>query len=386
MGEVEQVRDVTVRWHVMSLAVLNEGRDSPEEYRELMAKAWGPVRVVTAARVEHGEDVVKPLYDAIGTRSHPGGRTDYDAVSLEALAEVGSPATLADAAGSDAYDEQSRASHAEGIGRVGEDVGTPVVAFGGTAFFGPVVTPAPKGEAAGRSWDGVRSSTDVGHGAAVARTPCGRRADPGGEGVVGLPGFDRSARRPVAPGESAEEAREEPSMSPNAPVPPPPPPPGGVPGAAVGRDDAQPTTAFAPVPAHATSGPPSFAPTSGPTAQAPRATPADGQPTVVASAASFQATTVQHVTPITQLPTAAQPAVPAPSPSPVPPQRVRYATEQNGFGVAAPVGTAAGRPGYAPGDTAAGHAAAGPYAGGTAAYEPTAQPAYAAATPPAQQP
>ena len=175
-------------------------------------------------------------------------------------------------------------------------------------------------------------------------------------------------------------------MSPNAPVPPPPPPPGGVPGAAVGRDDAQPTTAFAPVPAHATSGPPSFAPTSGPTAPAPRATPADGQPTVVASAASFQATTVQHVTPITQLPTAAQPAVPAPSPSPVPPQRVRYATEQNGFGVAAPVGTAAGRPGYAPGDTAAGHAAAGPYAGGTAAYEPTAQPAYAAATPPAQQP
>ncbi|MGB2557872.1 hypothetical protein [Cellulosimicrobium cellulans] len=92
------------------------------------------------------------------------------------------------------------------------------------------------------------------------------------------------------------------------------------------------------------------------------------------------------MTPITQLPTAAQPAVPAPSPSPVPPQRVRYATEQNGFGVAAPVGTAAGRPGYAPGDTAAAHAAAGPYAGGTAAYEPTAQPAYAAATPPAQQP
>ena len=154
MGEVEQVRDVTVRWHVMSLAVLNEGRDLPENYRELMDKAWGPVRVVTAARVEHGEEVVKPLYDAIGTRLHPGGRTDYDAVLTEALAEVGLPASLAEAATSDAWDEQLRASHAEGIGRVGEDVGTPVVAFAGTAFFGPVVTPAPKGEAAGRLWDG----------------------------------------------------------------------------------------------------------------------------------------------------------------------------------------------------------------------------------------
>ena len=154
MGEVEKVRDVTVRWHVMSLAVLNEGRDLPADYRALMDRAWGPVRVVTAARVEHGEDVVKPLYDAIGTRLHPGGRTDDDAVLREALAEVGLPASLAEAAASDAYDEQLRASHAEGIGRVGEDVGTPVVAFGGTAFFGPVVTPTPKGEAAGRLWDG----------------------------------------------------------------------------------------------------------------------------------------------------------------------------------------------------------------------------------------
>ena len=161
MGEVEQVRDVTVRWHVMSLAVLNEGRDLPENYRELMDKAWGPVRVVTAARVEHGEDVVKPLYDAIGTRLHPGGRTDYDAVLAEALAEVGLPASLAEAATSDAWDEQLRASHAEGIGRVGEDVGTPVVAFAGTAFFGPVVTPAPKGEAAGRLWDGVALVTET---------------------------------------------------------------------------------------------------------------------------------------------------------------------------------------------------------------------------------
>ncbi|OLT50797.1 disulfide bond formation protein DsbA [Cellulosimicrobium sp. CUA-896] len=154
MGEVEKVRDVTVRWHVMSLAVLNEGRDLPPEYRELMDRAWGPVRVVTAARAEHGDDVVKPLYDAIGTRLHPGGRDDHRAVLAEALAEVGLPADLLRFADDDTYDEHLRASHAEGISRVGEDVGTPVVAFGGTAFFGPVVTPAPKGEDAGRLWDG----------------------------------------------------------------------------------------------------------------------------------------------------------------------------------------------------------------------------------------
>lgn len=154
MTEVEQVRDVVVRWHVMSLAVLNEGRDLPADYRALMDQAWGPVRVVVAARQRFGETVVKPLYDAIGTRFHPGGRTDRRAVLAEALAEVGLPAELLDAADTDAYDVELRASHAEAIALVGEDVGTPVVAFAGTAFFGPVVTPAPKGEAAGLLWDG----------------------------------------------------------------------------------------------------------------------------------------------------------------------------------------------------------------------------------------
>jgi len=154
MGEVERVRDVRVRWHVMSLSVLNEGRDLPADYRESMDRAWAPVRVVIAAQAEHGDDVVKPLYDAIGTRLHPGGRKDYDAVLREALAEVGLPGSLADAATTDTYDDRLRSSHADGISRVGEDVGTPVVAFGDVAFFGPVVTPAPKGEAAGRLWDG----------------------------------------------------------------------------------------------------------------------------------------------------------------------------------------------------------------------------------------
>lgn len=155
MLEVEKVRPVDVTWHVMSLSVLNENRDDlPERYVKLMAEGWGPVRVCIAAEQKFGNEVLGPLYTALGTRHHPGGRP-YDRATIEeALEEAGLPRDLADAASSTEYDEALRASHAEGIGLVGEDVGTPVIAVNGVAFFGPVVTPAPKGEAAGKLWDG----------------------------------------------------------------------------------------------------------------------------------------------------------------------------------------------------------------------------------------
>jgi 2-hydroxychromene-2-carboxylate isomerase len=155
MLEVEKVRPVDVEWHVMSLSVLNEGRDLPTEYRTFLDQAWAPVRVVIAARELHGEQYVKPLYDAMGTRIHPGGEKDYAVVISEALEEVGLPADLAKYAESDEFDEQLRASHKDGIDRVGQDVGTPVVAVNGTAFFGPVITRIPRGEEAGKLWDGT---------------------------------------------------------------------------------------------------------------------------------------------------------------------------------------------------------------------------------------
>jgi len=161
MDEVTRLRDVDVRWHVMSLAVLNEGRELPEDYRALMDQAWGPVRVLVKAVQEHGEQVLKPLYDAMGTRRHPGGRTDTAAIITESLAEVGLPAELAEVAGTGEVDEALRASHAEAIALVGDDVGTPVVAIDGKAYFGPVMTPAPKGEDAARLFDGLVLLTSV---------------------------------------------------------------------------------------------------------------------------------------------------------------------------------------------------------------------------------
>ncbi len=154
--EVQKVRPVTVTWHVMSLSVLNEGKDDmPEQYREAMRTGWGPVRVLIAAEQQEGPDVLGALYTALGTRFHlEKARRDRETIAA-ALAEVGLPATLADAMDSTEYDEAVRASHAEGIGRVGYDVGTPVISVNGMSVFGPVLSPIPRGEAAARLWDGV---------------------------------------------------------------------------------------------------------------------------------------------------------------------------------------------------------------------------------------
>lgn len=155
--EVEKVRPVAVRWRVMSLAVLNAGRDLPEGYQELMERSWAAVRVCTAAEQRFGPDVLGPLYTALGTRFHNRGEAQDTATIKAALAEVDLPEDLVEAAEGTAYDEPLRASHAEAMKLVGEDVGTPVVQVEGVSFFGPVVSPAPRGEEAGKLWDGVRA-------------------------------------------------------------------------------------------------------------------------------------------------------------------------------------------------------------------------------------
>ncbi len=161
MDEVGTVRDIDVRWRVMSLSVLNEGRDLDDWYRQLMDDSWAPVRVLVAAARDHGDEVLKPLYDAMGTRRHTQGRKDTAAIVAESLAEVGLPAELAAVGATDEVDDLLRASHDAALELVGDQVGTPVVAIDGTGFFGPVITPAPVGEDAGKLFDGLALVTQV---------------------------------------------------------------------------------------------------------------------------------------------------------------------------------------------------------------------------------
>ncbi len=155
MLEVEKVRNVSVTWHIMSLAYLNQGKDVPDDYREFLKTAWQPVRVCMAAEQLHGKHVLLPLYTALGTRIHNEGRDKDRAMIKEALQEADLPTSLADAMDDPSYDDSIRKSHHLGMDQVGDEVGTPTIAVEGTAFFGPVLTSIPRGEEAGRMWDGA---------------------------------------------------------------------------------------------------------------------------------------------------------------------------------------------------------------------------------------
>lgn len=155
MLEVEQVRDVRTEWHVMSLAVLNEDRDIPDSYREFLKDAWGPVRVLMAAEQQHGNEALLPLYTAMGNRIHKEKQEITRLMVDSALQEAGLPTELGKMMEDDSLDEDVRKSHGQAIALVGDDVGTPTIRVGDNAFFGPVISSIPRGEDAGRLWDGV---------------------------------------------------------------------------------------------------------------------------------------------------------------------------------------------------------------------------------------
>lgn len=161
IDEVARQRDLDVTWHIMSLELLNEEKDIPQSYRDMLQGTSRLGRVVSGVEQDLGNEKVKALYDALGTRIHPGGRKDRDAVLQEAIAELEIPESIVERADAGEFDERYRASHLSGMERVGDEVGTPIIAIDGVAFFGPVISPAPKGEEALRLFDGVVMAASV---------------------------------------------------------------------------------------------------------------------------------------------------------------------------------------------------------------------------------
>ena len=159
MLEVEKVRDVKTVFHVMSLSVLNDGRDLPEEYLAHMRDAWLPARAALLVEQRHGSEKLREFYTEIGTRFHLRQEPKTPDVVRAALAAVGADEDIADLAQTDAFDDDLRRSHHEGMDPVGDEVGTPVLRINGMSLFGPVISPAPKGEEAGSLFDGVEKVT-----------------------------------------------------------------------------------------------------------------------------------------------------------------------------------------------------------------------------------
>lgn len=154
--EVERLRDgVEVDWNVMSLAILNEGRDMDDAHKKSHAFSKRACQVAAGVKAELGNEAMVKFYDTIGTINHNEGRSGEEGTLEEAVEKAGVPAEFLTRADNGEFDELLLASHNGAIDRVGDEVGTPVIAVNGVAFFGPVISPAPKGDMALQLFDGV---------------------------------------------------------------------------------------------------------------------------------------------------------------------------------------------------------------------------------------
>lgn len=154
--EVESVREINVDFNVISLGVLNEAKQDQDDPNT--QAIWQGARVALAVRERHGADKVAEFYTAAGTRIHNEGygTERYDDALTEALTAIGitDAADILQESTKDTYDDGLRQSTAQALSLVGDDVGTPIIAIGDAAFFGPVMTRIPRGEEAGKIWDG----------------------------------------------------------------------------------------------------------------------------------------------------------------------------------------------------------------------------------------
>ena len=153
--EVEKVRDIEVRWNLFNLAYLNRNKEVPEDYKAELINSWYCTRVIAGAQNLRGDSITLPLYTAISSRIHLKKMDITEQLFKDSLIEVGLSESLSAAMNDESLDVKIIESHERGIKLVGNDVGTPIIAIEGTAFFGPVISPAPKGEEAGKLWDGV---------------------------------------------------------------------------------------------------------------------------------------------------------------------------------------------------------------------------------------
>ena len=153
--EVAKVRDIEITWNIFSLPHLNKDREMPEKYKAIFANSWACARIIKSVEKDFGKEKTLPLYSAISTRIHVLKEAVSKDLLSDSLKKVGLDTKYLVEMNNSDWDKEIIQSHERGIELVGDDVGTPIIAINGIGFFGPVISPAPKGEEAGKLWDGV---------------------------------------------------------------------------------------------------------------------------------------------------------------------------------------------------------------------------------------